>query len=115
MNRSRLNRLEQEISAVESRPVVPQTEEGKRQFLLSSLPKLCADAFRRKDRRADVKFLRTLSLGGPDGRLLRGDRGAENDRLWHQLNEVARAGKHQAAPFTKGQPTGQPKKPGRKP
>jgi transposase len=40
---------------------------------------------------------------------------AENERLRRQLDEAARAGKRQAAPFAKGQPTDQPKKPGRKP
>ena len=40
---------------------------------------------------------------------------AENDRLRRQLDEATRAGKRQAAPFAKGQPTDQPKKPGRKP
>ncbi|HTH49993.1 MAG TPA: IS66 family transposase [Candidatus Limnocylindria bacterium] len=36
-------------------------------------------------------------------------------RLQQQLEEACRAGKRQAAPFAKGPPTGQPKKPGRKP
>jgi transposase len=40
---------------------------------------------------------------------------AENDRLRRQLDEATRAGKRQAAPFAKGRPTDQPKKPGRKP
>ena len=40
---------------------------------------------------------------------------AENDRLRRQLDEATRAAKRQAAPFAKGQPTDQPKKPGRKP
>jgi transposase len=40
---------------------------------------------------------------------------AENERLRHQLEEATRAGKRQAAPFAKGPPAGQPKKPGRKP
>jgi transposase len=40
---------------------------------------------------------------------------AENDRLRSQLDEATRARKRQAAPFAKGPPTGQPKKPGRKP
>jgi len=40
---------------------------------------------------------------------------AENERLRRQLDEATRAGQRQAAPFAKGQPTGQPKKPGRKP
>jgi transposase len=40
---------------------------------------------------------------------------AENDRLRRQLDETSRAGKRQAAPFAKGQPVDQPKKPGRKP
>src|SRR5215831_15824365 len=40
---------------------------------------------------------------------------AENERLRHQLDEATRAGKRQAAPFAKGPPTGQPKKPGHKP
>jgi transposase len=40
---------------------------------------------------------------------------AENERLRRQLEEATRAGKRQAAPFAKGPPTGQPKKPGRKP
>src|SRR5262245_12801370 len=40
---------------------------------------------------------------------------AENERLRRQLDEATRAGKRQAAPFAKGQPTDQPKKPGRKP
>jgi transposase len=40
---------------------------------------------------------------------------AENERLRHQLDEATRAGKRQAAPFAKGQPAAQPKKPGRKP
>src|SRR6516225_7227831 len=40
---------------------------------------------------------------------------AENDRLRRQLDEATRAGKRQAAPFAKGQPAAQPKKPGRKP
>ena len=39
----------------------------------------------------------------------------ENERLRRQLDEATRAGKRQAAPFAKGQPTAQPKKPGRKP
>ena len=39
---------------------------------------------------------------------------AENERC-RQLDEATRAGKRQAAPFAKGQPAGQPKKPGRKP
>jgi transposase len=40
---------------------------------------------------------------------------AVNDRLRRQLDEATRAGKRQAAPFAKGQPADQPKKPGRKP
>src|SRR5919205_876012 len=40
---------------------------------------------------------------------------AENERLRRQLDEATRARKRQAAPFAKGQPTDQPKKPGRKP
>jgi transposase len=40
---------------------------------------------------------------------------AENERLRRQLDEATRAGKRQAAPFAKGQPAGQPKKPSRKP
>ena len=40
---------------------------------------------------------------------------AENERRRRQLDEATRAGKRQAAPFAKGQPTDQPKKPGRKP
>jgi len=40
---------------------------------------------------------------------------AENERLRRQLEEATRAGKRQAAPFAKGQPAAQPKKPGRKP
>jgi transposase len=40
---------------------------------------------------------------------------AENDRLRRQLDEATRAGKRQAAPFAKGQPAAEPKKPGRKP
>src|SRR5215475_5877390 len=40
---------------------------------------------------------------------------AENERLRRQLDEATRAGKRQAAPFAKGQPTDEPKKPGRKP
>jgi transposase len=39
---------------------------------------------------------------------------AENERLRRQLDEATRAGKRQAAPFAKGQPAAQPKKPGRK-
>ena len=40
---------------------------------------------------------------------------AENERLRRQLEVANRAGKRQAAPFAKGQPTDQPKKPGRRP
>ena len=40
---------------------------------------------------------------------------AENERLRRQLDEATRASKRQAAPFAKGQPANQPKKPGRKP
>jgi transposase len=40
---------------------------------------------------------------------------AENQRLRGQLDEALRAGKRQAAPFAKRQPSAQPKKPGRKP
>ncbi len=40
---------------------------------------------------------------------------AENRRLRGQLDEALRAGKRQAAPFAKGKPSAQPKKPGRKP
>jgi transposase len=40
---------------------------------------------------------------------------AENERLRRQLDEATRAGKRQAAPFAKGPPAAQPKKPGRKP
>jgi transposase len=39
---------------------------------------------------------------------------AENERLRRQLDKATRASKRQAAPFAKGQPTGQPMKPGRK-
>ena len=39
---------------------------------------------------------------------------AENDRLRRQLDEATRARKRQAAPFAKGQPAAQPKKPGRR-
>src|SRR5687768_6385140 len=39
----------------------------------------------------------------------------ENERLRRQLDEATRARKRQAAPFAKGQPADQPKKPGRKP
>src|SRR5215472_8021792 len=40
---------------------------------------------------------------------------AENERLRRQLDEAARAGKRQAAPFAKGPPKADPKRPGRKP
>jgi transposase len=40
---------------------------------------------------------------------------AEIERLRRQLDAALRAGKRQAAPFAKGQPAAQPKKPGRKP
>jgi transposase len=40
---------------------------------------------------------------------------AENERLRCQLDEATRAGKRQAAPFAKGQPKLNPRKPGRKP
>jgi transposase len=40
---------------------------------------------------------------------------AEIERLRRQLDEATRAGKRQAAPFAKGQPKLEPKKPGRKP
>src|SRR5215467_6635868 len=40
---------------------------------------------------------------------------AENERLRCQLNEATRARKRQAAPFAKGQPEFDPRKPGRKP
>src|SRR5579871_3956297 len=40
---------------------------------------------------------------------------AENERLRRQLDETTRAGMRQAAPFAKGQPVAQPKRPGRKP
>lgn len=40
---------------------------------------------------------------------------AENERLRHQLDEATRAGKRQAAPFAKGQPKINPRRPGRKP
>jgi transposase len=37
------------------------------------------------------------------------------ERLTNQMHQAQRAGKRQAAPFAKGPPAGQPKKPGRKP
>jgi transposase len=40
---------------------------------------------------------------------------AEIERLRRQLDEVTRAGKRQAAPFAKGLPKLNPRKPGRKP
>ena len=40
---------------------------------------------------------------------------AENERLRRQLDAALRAGKRQAAPFSKGQPKPTPRKPGRKP
>jgi transposase len=40
---------------------------------------------------------------------------AENERLRRQLDAALRAGKRQAAPFAKGQPSANPKQPGRKP
>ncbi len=40
---------------------------------------------------------------------------AENEHLRRQFDEATRARKRQAAPFAKGQPAAQPKKPGRKP
>ena len=40
---------------------------------------------------------------------------AENEGLRRQLDEATRAGKRQAAPFAKGHPTDQPRKPSRKP
>ena len=40
---------------------------------------------------------------------------AANERRRRRLDEATRARKRQAAPFAKGPPTGQPKKPGRKP
>jgi transposase len=40
---------------------------------------------------------------------------AENERLHRQLDEAPRAGKRQAAPFAKGAPKPNPKKPGCKP
>ena len=40
---------------------------------------------------------------------------AEIERLHRQLDEATRAGKRQAAPFAKGQPKLNPRKPGRKP
>jgi transposase len=40
---------------------------------------------------------------------------AENERLRRQLDEATRARKRQAAPFAKGQPEFDPRKPGRKP
>lgn len=43
------------------------------------------------------------------------DQRAEIERLSRLLDEQRRAGKRQAAPFTKGPPKAEPKKPGRKP
>src|SRR5262245_39749030 len=40
---------------------------------------------------------------------------AEVDRLKRELEEARRAGKRQAAPFSKGPPKADPKRPGRKP
>src|SRR5262245_5251375 len=40
---------------------------------------------------------------------------AENERLRGQLDAALRAGKRQAGPFAKGEPTPNPRKPGRKP
>ena len=40
---------------------------------------------------------------------------AANERLSKQLAELQRAGKRQAAPFSKGRRTSSPKRPGRKP
>src|ERR1041384_3876647 len=40
---------------------------------------------------------------------------AQVERLTHLLDEERRAGKRQAAPFAKGPPKPEPKKPGRKP
>src|SRR5215208_2702462 len=40
---------------------------------------------------------------------------AEVDRLKRELEESRRAGKRQAAPFSKGPPAADPKRPGRKP
>src|SRR5262249_13444606 len=40
---------------------------------------------------------------------------AENERLRRQLDAALRAGKRQAGPFAKGEPTPNPRKPGRKP
>ena len=37
---------------------------------------------------------------------------AENERLRRQVDEATRARKRQAAPFAKGPPTDQPKRPG---
>jgi transposase len=39
----------------------------------------------------------------------------ENERLRKQLEAALRAGKRQAAPFSRGQPEANPKRPGRKP
>src|SRR5690606_13786708 len=39
----------------------------------------------------------------------------ENEELRKRLDEALRAGKRQAAPFSKGDPKADPKKPGRKP
>ena len=40
---------------------------------------------------------------------------AENERLRRQVDEATRARKRQAAPFAKGEPKPNPRKPGRKP
>src|SRR3954471_15986487 len=57
-----------------------------------------------------------MTIPSPPGLPVMGDDlQAENERLRRELDETTRAGRRQAAPFAKGKPSAQPKKPGRKP
>jgi hypothetical protein len=61
MNRRRLARLEEELLSAQSRPRMPQTEEGLLKLFLEGLPELTAEAFGPEDPRSDVAYLRGLS------------------------------------------------------
>src|SRR5690348_12022248 len=70
---------------------------------------------------ATPSYEELLELTGQQARLIRDLEArlarlqAEADRLKAELEEARRAGKRQAAPFSKGPPKDRPKRPGREP
>ncbi len=111
--RSRRHRFFLVLLALTSVTVLTLDYRGGGDGAMESVRQTARDAFAPLQSAANWAISPVTGFFGSIGDF--GNLRAENARLRRQLDEATRARKRQAAPFAKGQPTSQPKKPGRKP